>query len=421
MIRKIAEFSVFCLCLFSSQGLLSADELNRNYAPRFDLLIRPASLARPTFAVKGSVIVPQHVDRVEVANIPWQQFVFSTDRVDLAPDAAWQLARPSSLPEAAPWKIEFSGLSSLHPPKSEASGDEIYCLNNCPPNPELISDLGSFYKVKFDLPAGFSALSFDPEFSSSIGLQFQIARFQSPVYRKTAAFSYAYVFPEGFSADEDYMSFLEGTMEKWFELLGNPGFRHVKVGVIRRGEAKGEINGSPCGNLVLFSRSALGGRVDLSGLAGLGITADDADLFRKMVIAHELAHFWFGVKYTGSDGWMVEGIPQYLGLYAVWMKNPGRVRALIKFTEHLDRMIPQDAIPGHPFGDNQVLYIKAYYQGSLALFRIGELIGHERLVKLLSSVFDKNKNPSFADFDSSFKKHFPDKYDEWLSAWRVQQ
>lgn len=420
MISRIFKAAVI-LCLFSWQSYLAADELNQNFTPRFDLIIRPASFLRPNFAVKGSVQIPGHVDRVKVHKIPWQKFSFSVDRALQNENDDGIIARPGCLSCKDSWKIEFAGLSALPSPKGGASGDEIYCLNNCPPNPELLVEKGSFYKVKFDLPAGFSALTFDSDLPSGVGLQFHIARFQDPVVRKTASYSFEYVFPEGFSANEEYLKFLEHTMERWTEFFGSPGFSHVKIGAIRRGESKGEINGSPCGNLILFSRSAFGGKVDLRGLAGLGITPEDSEFFRKLVIAHELSHFWFGVKYAGEDGWMVEGIPQYLGLYAVLFDNPTGVKALLKFTEYLDRTIPQDAIPGKPFGENQVAYIKAYYQGSLALFRIGEQIGHEKLLQFLNSVFKGNQSPGFADFDGKFKEQFPQKYPEWLSAWRIKR
>jgi len=156
-------------------------------------------------------------------------------------------------------------------------------------------------------------------------------------------------------------------------------------------------------------------------LASLGITDDVADQFRKLVIAHELSHFWFGCNYQGKDGWMLEGIPQYLGMFAVQKESKEKVAALIAFTEYLDKQIPQDAIPNSPFGQSKVLNIRSYYQGSLALFRIGENIGHENLIKLLTSVYRKNPNPTFADFNNDFKNSYPDHIDFWRKAWRLEE
>ena len=416
-IRKMFVFLAVLAILVGNAAAWSAEN-NADFEPNFSLIIRPASFWRPTFAVKGTVAVPGHVDQINVASIPWQKFVFKVAGVEQKLNEDGLIRRPT--PTKEPWQVAFEGISELRAPKSMATGDEIYCLNNFPPNPELITDKPSRYNVKFDLPAGYSAISFDQTLSSSMGLQFQIARFQKPMVRKTANFTFEYVFPEGFSAESAYLEFLENTMEKWFELFGNPGFNVVRIGVIRRGEAKGEINGSPCGNLILLSRSALGGKVDLSGLATMGITESAADQFRKLVIAHELSHFWFGVKFTGKDGWMTEGIPQYLGMYAVYREDADKVRPLLTFSEHLDKMIPQDAIPNNPFSDNQILYIKAYYQGSLALFRIGETIGHEKLLSLLMAVFTVNSNPEFADFDKQFSLSYPDQHEAWLKAWRIQ-
>lgn len=393
---------------------------NMDFEPHFDLIIRPVSLWRPAFAVKGNVAVPGHVDHINIARIPWQKFVFKVAGVEQKLNEDGLIRRPATASTTEPWQVAFAGVSELRAPKSMGTGDEIYCLNNFPPNPELVTDQPSRYNVRFDLPVGYSAISFDQKLSSSMGLQFHIARFQQPIVKKTANFTFEYVFPEGFSAEPAYLDFLESTMEKWFELFGDPGFNVVRIGVIRRGEAKGEINGSPCGNLILLSRSALGGKVDLSGLASMGIDDSAADQFRKLVIAHELSHFWFGVKFAGKDGWMTEGIPQYLGMYAVFCENPDQVKPLLTFSEHLDKMIPQDAIPNNPFSDNQVLYIKAYYQGSLALFRIGEKIGHENLLSLLRKVFSANSNPEFADFDQQFSLLYPDHHDSWTKAWRLK-
>ncbi|KAF1082244.1 MAG: hypothetical protein GQF41_1884 [Candidatus Rifleibacterium amylolyticum] len=412
--------SLMAMALFilAATNCLIAGEICGNFAPHYDLLIRPVSMTLVRFAVKGSVRIPADVDRIAFADIPWQKFTFSVGNVEQTPDKDGTIYRPEGCREAS-WQIDFAGVSALRPPKSAASDDEIYCLNNFPPNPEIITDKAAFYQIRFDLPAGYKAITFNRELSSAIGIQFQIARFQEPIIRKTKNFTFEYVFPENFSADEEYMLFLENTMEKWSALFGNPGFNLVRIGVIRRGEAKGEINGSPCGNLILLSRSALGGKVDLSGMAGLGITADDGLQFRKMVLAHELSHFWFGVRFTGSDGWMTEGIPQYLGMCAVRGEGVDQVIPLLKFTEYLDKMIPQDAIPGKPFSEEQVNYIRAYYQGSLALYRIGEKIGHEQLQALINDVFAKNPNPEFADFDSLFRELYPDRLAEWTKAWRL--
>lgn len=420
---KIRKFVVlFCLVVLGFGACVDCSAENsteKGFEPYLNLIIRPVSLFRPAFAVKGNVVIPAGVEKINFFQIPWQKFVFSVDHIEQKLGEEGLLVKPAALAASESWQVDFIGVSQLRPPKSMATGDEIYCLNNFPANPELVTDMPSRYRVKFDLPKGYSAISFDEHISSAMGLQFQIARFQEPLIRKTANFTFEYVFPEGFSAEPAYLEFLENTMEKWFALFGDPGFDLVRIGVIRRGEAKGEINGSPCGNLILLSRSALGGNVNLKGLAPLGIKDGDEDQFRKLVIAHELSHFWFGVKFAGKDGWMTEGIPQYLGLYAVHNEDSEKAGPLLAFTRHLDRMIPQDAIPNNPFSENQVLYIKAYYQGSLALFTIGELIGHENLCNLLTSVFNANRNPEFNDFDRQFLKLYPDRHEEWLKAWRM--
>lgn len=46
------------------------------------LNVRPASLDRPTFAVKGTVSIPAGVDHVNFAVIPWQKFVFKVAGIE---------------------------------------------------------------------------------------------------------------------------------------------------------------------------------------------------------------------------------------------------------------------------------------------------------------------------------------------------
>ncbi|OGK08705.1 MAG: hypothetical protein A2W80_15865 [Candidatus Riflebacteria bacterium GWC2_50_8] len=84
-------------------------------------------------------------------------------------------------------------------------------------------------------------------------------------------------------------------------------------------------------------------------------------------------------------------------------------------------MIPQDAIPNNPFSEDQALYIKAYYQGSLALYRIGEMLGHAKLLEFLNAVFANNRNPDFSAFDQKFAEMYPDQHADWLKAWRIQK
>ncbi|NUM88298.1 MAG: hypothetical protein HUU37_03755, partial [Bdellovibrionales bacterium] len=83
-----------------------------------------------------------------------------------------------------------------------------------------------------------------------------------------------------------------------------------------------------------------------------------------------------------------------------------------------DKKGRQDGIPGKPFGEG-ALFINAYYQGPLALFKIGESIGHPNLMKIIADVFNANSNPTFSDFERLFMAEYGDKADIWRKAWRL--
>lgn len=250
------------------------------------------------------------------------------------------------------------------------------------------------------------------------GIEFQIARFDAPAVHTIGRYSVEYRFPVGFTPEPELENFIEKTLNNWTDAFGALPFQLVRVGAIRRGEKSGEISGSPAGNLILLSRTALKDKPNLSILKTMGIKYDLTDAMRKLVIAHELSHFWFGTKYLGKDGWMVEGIPNYLGLVAVRKESREQFAELLKFFKTMAAQGPQDAIPNHPFGGGAA-YLRAYYQGPLALVQIGDAVGHERLIEFLARAYGNNSDPSFAEMSAAFKREFSSQSDLWDRAWRV--
>ena len=388
--------------------------------PFFDFSLKPVSMEQTSFIIKGYVAFPgEGAEMVKLYLMPWhKEYIFRVcDKTYLARNTKEiQLNRVPGNQESR--KIYFEGTSTILGKKCAATDDEIYCLNNCPPNPEVIYDSGLCYKVRFDLPQGYEALAPDSTIPLSNGFEFHIARFGKTEDRPTKNFMIHYQFPADFKADARCLSFLEETLEQWTSFFGKPGFSTLKVGAIRRGQGTNEISGSPAGNLILFSRSALGEPVDLSSLKSLGVEGDISESLRKLVIAHELSHFWFSEKYQGKDGWMVEGIPQYLGLYAIQQKDKAACTEVLKFFNYYDSQVPQESAACKPFGDGS-LFIMAYYQGPLILYRLGEKVGHGNLIAFITAVYKKNADPSFNDFDGEFKNRFPGEYEFWKKAWKL--
>lgn len=386
-------------------------------APHIDMLIRPTAISSPSFAVEGIVSYCPESQKTAFYLPEWTKFAFTRGGAALEVVSEREVELKCTGDKDAD-SILFTGSSGLNPRKCAASDGEIYCLNRSYPNPEVFSDF-STYALRFDLPEGYGALAPSPGTKSNAGTQFHIAKLSKPLLRSSKKFSFEYIFPEGFTPEPAYLDFMERTLDGYLDVLGDPGFRNVRIGAIRRGQQSGEISGSPAGNLILFSRTALKDKPNLEGLKQLGINSDVTDAMRRMIIAHELSHFWFGSVYLGKDGWMVEGIPNYLGLTAVRKGSKRDYKEILKMFKYMDAKVPKDVpIPNQPFGGNN-RYIAAYYQGALALAKVGDEIGHEKLLRFIADVYTAKQDPAFSDFDDMFRKRYPRSVKLWESAWRL--
>lgn len=227
--------------------------------------------------------------------------------------------------------------------------------------------------------------------------------------------------PTDFKPDDKYLTFLGSVLDKYVGRFGGLSFSTLQVGAIKRGDDS-EINGSPSGDLILFSRTALGAPLSVKGAHPDGGAIDLSDATRRMVIAHELSHLWFGEKYLGSEGWMVEGIPQYLGiLESVKSVSNEEGRALISFFTKIAKSGPEKPIPSASAFSTPDDIRLSYYCAPLALYAVGEKIGHDQLISLITDVYGKRAQPVFADFDSAFKSKYPQYSNDWNVLWHLPQ
>lgn len=384
--------------------------------PSFNFTVTPKTLTAPVFEIEGSISFCQgNETKVQFITPKHSTFTFARNgypiNVNEVGGINWKCASDTDN------LIYFKGESG-YVNRCAASKGELYCLNNSAPNPEIAAD-ASAYDISFILPKDYAALQPDKELALKNGIQFQIAMFDKPVVHKGSVISFEYIFPKGFAAETRYIAFLENVIKGYVSNFGKLPYDNLKIGAIRREEDKGTISGAPAGNLILFSRTALSDPPKIELPKDMGITKDITDPIRKLVIAHELSHFWFGDKHAGRDGWMVEGIPQYLGLYEVFKDSRENFAELMKFFEYYDKHAPQDEIPNSGLNSKNG-YMKAYYQAPVALVYIGNDIGHENLVRLIVEVFSRNSNPAFADFTRVFKSRYPSKEMLWETAWRIK-
>lgn len=415
------QLSCFCYLLLivlsgcTTSTTRRANDLDNLKIPKISISLTPKSMDLLSFQTTGHISPCTKPGQTEKLFLPpGVTLSVSNHGVKLQPDSRNEI---SVLCETSGTQLDFEGSVTLKPGMCEATGDEIYCRPKSYPNPEIFADRIQ-YDVSFVLPPGFSALTPYASVALNNGMLFQLAKFQTPIFKKSKHISIEYLLPQNFNTDGSKYAFIENTIDAYFDSFGSLPFDSIRIGAIRRGEKSGEIAGSPGGNVILFSRSALGAPVTIRGMEQLGITRDISEALRRMIIAHELSHFWFSDRFLGKDGWMVEGIPNYLGLTAVKNTLAEDFPELLKMFIALDKKGQQTPIPNHPFGDGDN-YLKAYYQGPLALYRIGESIGHDSLIRLIADVYKQNADPDFAAFETIFLKRFASHQTVWRTAWRL--
>jgi hypothetical protein len=382
--------------------------------PRFNLTIEPASVESADLKITGSVETEE--PSLSFTLMPWHSYEFSRAGKSITVRDKTKI----QFTDEGAHSVEFEGTSHMSGEKYAASEGEIYCLNNSVPNPEVLSN-GSYYNVRFVLPHGYSALVSDADVLQLNGLEFQIAQFAKPVVCQQQDVRLEFVFPRGYSARKEYLDFIKNQLAADIERIGKLPYSTIKIGVIRRG-GQTEINGNPSGNLILYSRTALGDPVSLKSPAAVGITDDISVPLRKLVIAHELSHLWFGSEYLGKDGWMQEGIPQYLGWVAATNEESASTRgAMLTFFEKMSMKGSRGPIPNHPFNETDSGIIQSYYQGPLALYKVGEQIGQDKLLAFLLSVYREHRDPTFDDFNRKFADDFPAHHSLWWHLWQLDQ
>lgn len=145
--------------------------------PSISFEIQPISLVRGQLKEVGRISGP--CAGAETANIylPLQSD-FQLDK-QIKSDAS---GNHKVTCENGQFEVTFKGLLTISKGRCQALEDELYCLNNSAPNPEVDSEK-SYYNVDFKLPDEFSALTPDSKIALNHGYQFQIAKLNLPLKR----------------------------------------------------------------------------------------------------------------------------------------------------------------------------------------------------------------------------------------------
>ncbi|MBJ8346010.1 M1 family metallopeptidase [Antrihabitans sp. YC2-6] len=153
--------------------------------------------------------------------------------------------------------------------------------------------------------------------------------------------------------------------------------------------------------------------VEAQGISIFGANHCDGRRGAERLVAHELAHQWFGNSLTikaWKDIWLHEGFATYAEW--VWSEESGGPTAeqLAKAARHNLSRMPQDIVIGDP-GPELMFDDRVYKRGALTLHALRAVLGREQFFELLRTWTARHAHSSvttdeFTDLASHFT-HIP--------------
>jgi aminopeptidase N len=158
---------------------------------------------------------------------------------------------------------------------------------------------------------------------------------------------------------------------------------------------------------------------------GSNFLSDDWDAER--LVAHELAHQWFGNSVTlreWKDIWLHEGFACYSEW--LWSEVTGRDPADEHALRHWKRLsgLPEDLVLGDP-GPEEMFDDRVYKRGALLLHALRMTVGDEKFFRLLREWAERHRhgNASTEDFVALAVEiggeDVSGLFDEWLNEPRL--
>jgi aminopeptidase N len=168
---------------------------------------------------------------------------------------------------------------------------------------------------------------------------------------------------------------------------------------------------------VLVMDVAFPGALENQTLSAFGEEAVD-----ELIIAHELAHQWFGNSVSVAswpDIWLNEGFATYSE--ALWLEHAEGPEALEGMMAELHAVMQEmgsDAAPGAPPADD-LFHASVYLRGALTLHALRLEVGDEAFFEILRTYYDRFKfgNASTSDFVAVAEEVTGRELDELFDAW----
>jgi len=161
--------------------------------------------------------------------------------------------------------------------------------------------------------------------------------------------------------------------------------------------------------------------LESQGVSVFGLNYLREDWEAERLVAHELAHQWFGNTVTASgwdDIWLHEGFACYAEW--LWSERSGRDSADTHARNHWARLegLPQDLVLGDP-GAADMFDDRVYKRGALLLHALRRTVGDEVFFGVLRAWTDRHAAGSVetADFVALAEERAGRPLDELFNSW----
>jgi aminopeptidase N len=164
--------------------------------------------------------------------------------------------------------------------------------------------------------------------------------------------------------------------------------------------------------------------IEAQSLSIFGANHVDGRRGSEHLVAHELAHQWFGNSLTVADWrhiWLNEG----LATYSEWLwsqASGGRTADAMARTAWLQlAKLPQDLVLADP-GVQRMFDDRVYQRGALTVHTLRLLLGESAFFTMLREWTTANKYGTVTTeaFTSLVQKHSPRPLDDDINAWLYQ-
>jgi aminopeptidase N len=164
--------------------------------------------------------------------------------------------------------------------------------------------------------------------------------------------------------------------------------------------------------------------LEAQAMATFGSTHVDGRGGSERLIAHELAHQWFGNS-VGLAGWRDIWLNEGFACYAEWLwsEESGGLSAAMHARAHHAalRLQPKDLVLGDP-GPDSMFDDRVYKRGACLLHALRRRIGDDRFFDLLRGWTHDHRfgTVSSADFETYAARFSVEPLDEFFDAWLRQ-